>query len=62
MPNQFFDKEKGQELKQNEQGQQKSRGFLECSICQLIGFYSEGQSFFLHGQDKDTDSFMWPPV
>ena len=25
-------------------------------------FYSEGQSFFLHGQDKDTDSFTWPPV
>ena len=24
-------------------------GFLECSICQLIGFYSEGQSFFFHG-------------
>ena len=25
-------------------------------------FYSEGQSFFLHGQDKDNDSFTWPLV
>ena len=24
--------------------------------------YSEGQSFFLHGQDKDNDSFTWPLV
>ena len=25
-------------------------------------FYSEGQSFFLHDQDKYTDSFTWPPA
>ena len=25
-------------------------------------FYIEGQSFFLHGQDKDNDSFTWPVV
>ena len=25
-------------------------------------FNRKGQSFCLHGQDKDTDSFTWPPV
>ena len=30
--------------------------------CFFFLFYSEGQSFFLDGQDKYTDSFTWPPV
>ena len=57
MANQFFDKKKkGQELKQNnientyvtshEQGQQKSRGFLECAIFQLIGFFTVKGNLF----------------
>ena len=51
MPNYFFNNnKKGQELKNrtidityvtpHEQGQQKSRGFLECVISQLIGFFT----------------------
>ena len=75
MPNHFFNKKRtGVETEQlkiltrphmNKAGKQNSRGFPECAICQFKCnwfFYSEGQSFFLYGQNKDSESFTWLPV
>ena len=72
MPNQFFDKKKGQELKQNNWKYLRDLTRTRVTKISRISwmrhfpvnwfFYSEGQSFFLHGQDKDNDSFTWPLV
>ena len=74
MPNQFFDKKKKeQELKQNNWKYLRDRTRTRVTKISRISwmrhfpvncffFYSEGQSFFLHGQDKDNDSFTWPLV
>ena len=72
MANQFFDKKKGQELKQdNWKYLRDLTGTRVTKISRISWmrhfpvnwfFYSEGQSFFLHGQDKDNDSFTRPLV
>ena len=36
--------------------------FLNAPFASWLVFYSEGQSLFPHGQDKDSDSFKWLPV
>ena len=71
MPNQFFDKKrtgvKTEQLKYlRDHTRTRVTKIPRISWMRHFSvncfFYSEGQSFFLHGQDKDNDSFTWPLV